>query len=332
MANFIDNIPNLEAPEHSVFIEPLLNDPLFGQLPFDFIIGKILTHELYFWNRADKIGSKKVTCGWEYQKGGDYTKKPILPVKTQAAFEQCYADLLNTIHAGNLPDGVRTGELTPEIESFMVSEMIYGYNRSLLSWGLLGDTVSSNNYYTVLDGIYKKLKAGANAADGTVDVGAITASDLNATNFFATLKSIYDAQPRMLKGLAKNAKRWLWTESVYDLYTNYLYVTTQTNAGVIQRESITDGLDANTFLGIPIVVLSIVDERLEEDFVDSSGVIDPYRIILTDPTNHKILWDGGEFQNGKVWYSDDDDVVRAAASAHLVYEYGFGSLNVIAGF
>jgi hypothetical protein len=332
MANFIDNIPNLEAPEHSVFIEPLLNDPLFGQLPFDFIIGKILTHELYFWNRADKIGSKKVTCGWEYQKGGDYTKKPILPVKTQAAFEQCYADLLNTIHAGNLPDGVRTGELTPEIESFMVSEMIYGYNRSLLSWATLGDTVSSNNYYTVLDGIYKKLKAGANATDGTVDLGAITATDVNTTNIYNTFKSIYNAQPRMLKGLAKGEKRWLITEAVYDALVDYVESKTQTNAGIVETQYVLGGVEITKFLGIPVTVLSIVDERLEEDFIDSSGVINPYRIILTDPTNHKILWDGGEFQNGKVWYSDDDDVVRSAASAHFVYEYGFGPLNVFAGF
>ena len=136
-----------------------------------------------------------------------------------------------------------------------------------------------------------------------------------------------------MKRVEKAQKVWIWTESVYDAYLAYLYVSTQTNAGAIQRETIVNGMTETTFMGIPIVVLGIVDERLETDFLDASNnVIDPYRVILTVGSNHKILLDGTGFMEQAAWYSQDDDVYRIAGSALLAYEYGYGDLNVIAGF
>jgi len=136
-----------------------------------------------------------------------------------------------------------------------------------------------------------------------------------------------------LERVAKNQKVWIWTQSVYDAYLAYLYASTQTNAGAIQRESIVDGLETATFMGIPIVVVGLVDERLETDFLDASNnVVDPYRVILTVGSNHKLLLDGSGFMAQEAWYSQDDDVYRIAGSALIAYEYGYGDLNVIAGF
>jgi hypothetical protein len=135
-----------------------------------------------------------------------------------------------------------------------------------------------------------------------------------------------------LKQIANEGKVWLVTQEVYDAYINYLYSSTQTNAGIIQRESIVDGLSANSLFGIPIVVAKIVDERLEADFTDSSGVINPFRIVLTTGSNHKILLDANGFMEELAWYEKKDDTYYLAGSALLAYEYGYGELNVIAGF
>jgi hypothetical protein len=332
MANVITSVAVQAKPEFELFLKPLLDDPKINQLPFDLIVGKYQGQELYFNTQLDKITSKKVTCGWNFSGSAAFTKKTITPVEVQASVEACYDVLKETIFANGMADGWKRGELSPEILNFLSEQRAYAFNRDMLSFLYLGDTVSSINYYTVLDGIYKKLKAGANATDGTVDAGAVTASDLAANNFLATMRAIYNSQSRFLKQIANEGKVWLITQDVYDAYINYLYASTQTNAGIIQRESIVDGLTANTLFGIPIVVAKIVDERLEADFTDSSGVINPYRIVLTTGSNHKVLLDANGFMEELAWYEKKDDTYYLAGSALLAYEYGYGELNVIAGF
>ena len=332
MANVITSVATQAKPDFELYLKPLIEDPQINQLPFDIILGKYQGKELYFNTQLDKITSKKIDCGWTFAGSSTFTKKTITPVQLQASVEQCHEVFKETIFAKDFADGWKRGELTPELLAFMAEQRAYAFNRDLLSFLFLGDTVSANSYYTPLDGVYKKLKAGANAADGTVNAGAITAANMNASNFFTTMKTVYDAQTRFLKQLPKERKAWIVTEAVYDAYINYLYVSTQTNAGVIQRESIVAGLEAPTFMGIPVVVAKIVDERLEADFTNSSGVINPYRVILTDPTNHKIMLDGDGFLSELAWYENKDDKYYLAGSALLAYEYGYGELNVIAGF
>jgi hypothetical protein len=334
MANVITSVATQEKPEFQLFLKPLLDDPQINQLPFDLIVGKYQGQELYFNTQLDKITTKKVACGWTFAGATSFTKKTITPIELQASVEACYTELKETIFARDMADGWRRGELTPELLSYLAEQQKYAFNRDMLSFLYLGDTVASVPYYTVMDGVYKKLKAGANASDGTVDAGAVTATDLNATNFFDTMKGIYDAQTRFLKNVEKSRKVWIWTEAVYDAYLNYLYKSTQTNAGIIQRETIVNGLEANVFLNIPIVVVKIVDERLEQDFLSGSPAepLNPFRIILTDPSNHKIMLDGTGFLEQEAWYERKDDTYYMVGSSLLAYEYGYGELNVIAGF
>jgi len=333
MANVITSIPAQATEQFDLYLKPLLEDLKVNALPFDILVGKYKNRELYFNNNLDKATVKKVTCGWDYKTGVAFTKKTITPVEVSAAIEQCYDEIVNTIFANGLPDGFRRGELTPEIVDFLLTQQQYSFNRDMLSFVTLGDESISDAYYSIMDGMYTKLAAGVVANDGTVDAGALTASSLNTTNFFTTMNAVFNAQSRQLKRLAKNEKVWIWTESVYDAYLNYLEVTTQNTAGAVQTQYVTDGMTASNFKGIPIVVLGIVDERLESDFLDASdNVIDPYRVILTVGSNHKILLDGTGFMEQAAWYSQDDDVYRIAGSALLAYEYGYGDLNVIAGF
>lgn len=334
MANVIASPATTAALEYEVYIKPLLDDPQIQSLPFDFIVGKFIGRELYFNTQLDKISYKKIACGWDFKGGATFTKKTVTPVEVAAPVEQCYRELINTIFAQGLPDGWERGSLSPEVINFMREQQRYAFNRDLLTTLFLGDESNAVSYYAINDGIYKKLATGAAASDGTVDAGALTATSLNATNFFATMKAVYDAQPRLLKGVPKPNKLWIWTESVYELYVNYLYVSTQTNAGIIQRESIESGLEAAQFMGIPILVVPIVDERLEDDFVTGSplAVVDPYRVILTKPDNHKVIMDGSGLMEQEVWYEKKDDKYYLAGSALLDYEYGYGELNVFAGF
>lgn len=333
MGNLITNIPAQATEKFDLYVKPLLDDPSIKALPFDMIVGKYQNRELYFTTNVDKISYKKVSCGWTFPTGNAFTKKTLSPIELAAPVSQCYTVLINTIFANGMGDGVRRGELTPEILDYLTTQQQYAFNRDLLSRVFLGDTAISDSYYSDMDGIYTKLLEGVAAVDGTVDAGALNATNTNTSNFFTTMKAVYDKQSRQLKSQAKENKIWIWTEALYDQYLAYLYVSTQTNAGAIQRESIEAGLTPTQFLGINIFVPKIVDERLESDFVDGSGnVIDPYRAILTVPSNHKLLMDGDGLMQQEAWYEKKDDTYYLTGSALIAYEYGYGDLNVIAGF
>lgn len=334
MANLITTVPEITTESNELFLKPLINDPLVTQLPFTFIFGNMPRSHFYNTN-VDKIMRAITTCAPVFSGSAEISKKVLTPIEIQANVKQCYDTFYNKFWGGKLKPGVAIGELTPEITDFMQTQQNYGFNRDLLSLLFLGDEnlSESDAYYSLMDGIYTKLKAGASAVDGTVDVGAVTASDLNATNFFATMNEIYLAQTRLLRGVSKTDKRWIWTEAVYDLYTTYLETSTQGTAGVKQTEYVVNGVDAMTFKGIPIVVVPIVDERLETDFTDNSGLpTDPYRIILTAPSEHTVYLDQNSFLTNRLWYSNDDNEVKLTGRAAIAYEYGYGELNVIAGF
>lgn len=333
MANIITSVPAQATEKYDLYVKPLLDDPKINALPFDIIVGKYQSRELHFTRNVDKITTKKVACGWDFPSGGAFTKKTITPIEVAAGVSQCYTVLANTIYANGMKDGFQRGELTPEILDYLLTQQQYSFNRDMLSFLFLGDTSISDTYYSNMDGIYTKLLDGVAGTDGTVYYGALNSTNTNATNFFTTMKGVYDAQSRQLKSIEKSNKVWIWTEALYDQYLNYLYVSTQTNAGAIQRESIEEGLSPTQFMGTNIFVPKIVDERLEEDFTDASGnVTDPYRAILTVPSNHKVLLDADGFMNQLAWYEKKDDTYYVAGSALIAYEYGYGDLNVIAGF
>lgn len=336
MANLITSVPTMDTTQWEVYFKPLLDDPRINAMPFDISIGN-MPKNIYFNNNIDKIAGLKQACGWTFK--GDmaaFTKKTLTPIEIGAPVEQCYSVLLNKLFGDKLPAGYRRGELSPEIISFMTTQQSYAFNRDLLSIFFLGnDAATPDDYYSLMDGFYQELLNGVAATDGTVDAGALTASSLNATNFFTTMNAVWEARTRALRSMADADLVWVWTDAVYQKYLNYLEVSTQGTAGGIQTQYITDGLKPTTFKGVKIFVPKIVDERLETDFLTGSPALpeDPYRVVLTNPRNHIILLDSETgFQDADVWYSKDTDKVKAVGSVLLDYQYGYGDQNVIAGF
>lgn len=334
MANLITSVDAIETTEYQLYVKPLLADPQISALPFDFSYGN-MPKDIFFNGNSDKITGIKDDCGWSFKGSGvTFTKKTLDPIEVQAPVEQCYTVLLKKLFGNKLPDGALRGELPAEVTDFMVTQQNYAFNRDLLSILFLGDTgATPDDYYSLLDGVFTKLAAGVSNTDGTVDGGALSDSDVNTTNFFASMKAIYDLQPRMLKGIPNNKKVWIWTQALYDAYLSYLQEKTQTSAGIIQTNYITDGLQVNAFLGIPIVVLNIIDERLETDFTSGSPAapVDPYRGVLTVGTNHIIMMDGQGFKNSNQFYLPKEDKVYVTGSALIDYQYGYGELNVVFG-
>jgi len=336
MANLLTSVESINTQEYELVVKPFLDDPKIQALPFNFMYGN-MPREVHFTPNADKIMGAKTTCGWTVKGGGlNSTKKTLTPIEVQATVTQCYTVVLKKLFGDKLPDGHKRGELYPELINWMTEQQQYAFNRDLLSILFLGDTAATpDDYYSLLNGLYTALVAGIAANDGTVDATDIVLDDtsLNTTNFYLTMKSVYGRQSRQLKNIDKSKRLWIWTDKMYEKYTDYLTVSTQNTAGQIQRDGIINGTDANNFVGIPILVMKIVDERLETDFLTGSPAtpLDPYRTILTAPDNHLIIMDGQGLLSTDPFYLPKEDEVWVPGSALIDYKYGFGDQNVLAG-
>lgn len=334
MANLISEVPEIETPDWEIYYRPLLNDPTISALPFSIAIGQ-MPRDIFFDGELSSIASAKTTCGWTWNGGPAFTKKTLSPVEIQAAISQCYSVVFKKLFGDKLPTGARRGELSPEILSYMTRKQSNTFNRDLLKVLFLGDDALTNNPYKIKDGIYTSLKAGAAAVDGTVDAGALTATSLNPTNFYATMIAVWDARTREMKELEKSQLTWIWNEKVYEAYIKYLAVATQNTAGIIQTQFIVDGMSPTLFNGVKIVHPLFIDSALEADFLTGSPAVvdDPYRVILTLGNNHIVMLDDeGGFNKLDPFYDRLTDMVYSPASILFDYKYGYGFYNVFAGF
>lgn len=337
MANLITSVESINTQDYELLVKPFLDDPQIQTLPFNFMFGNMPREIHYNPANLDKITGAKTACGWNNKGSGiSFLKKTLTPIEVDASVKQCYTPLLKKLFGDKLPDGHKRGTLYPELTDILLKQQLNAFNRDILSFITLGDTgLTPDDYYSLMDGIYTKLLAGAAAVDGTVDAGvSLTATTLNTTNFLTTMTSVWNAQSRALRRQQKAGKVWIWTQSVYDAYIEYLQAKTQLSAGVVQTQYVTDGFATDMFLGVKILVLGIVDERLEEDFLSGSPATptDPYRVILTVPANHIFLMDGSGYTSAEPIYIPADDNVLIPATALIAFEYGAGDLNLFSGF
>lgn len=332
MANAVTSLPGNDSIAYEVFWKPLFNDPKVSALPFDVITGKI-GKKLYFDSEFTDTPSIKADCGWNYKTGTGITKKELSPVELEFSFKQCYTDFVKSVFGDTLPDGIRKGELTPELINRIVTKQSNKFNHDLLLTTFLGDTGSGVDFLSGIDGVYVKLLAGVAANDGTVNVGAVSDADLLPANIEETMYEIYKAQSNLMKGFDNSQKVFLVTQPVYEAWTRFLQIGNG-SAWLAQNSAlITGGVSAVNYQGVSMVNLNYVSRGLSlYDLAGSpAAVANPNRIILTVPSNHKIMIDGSGFEMVEPFYDRITDLVYSPMSAMVDYQYGFGELNVIAG-
>ena len=322
-------VPESNSLAYELFWKPLLNDPKINALPFMINVGKI-GKELYFDTEFTDTPTIKAACGWDWKNGTPITKKSLDPVEFDFSFKQCYTDFVKSIFGDNLPDGFRKGELTPELIDRIVTKQSNAFNTNLLYALFLSESGQANPWLAGFNGVYKKLKTGAAANDGTVDVGTITATDLLPANIEATMYEFYVGQSNLMKTFDNSAKAFIVTQNVYEAWSRFLQIGNGSAWNYQNPSTIQNGVSGITYQGIPIINANYVDRAIQ--LFDSTSPTTSERIILTVPTNHHIMIDGTGFETLDPFYDRLTDIVYSPASAMVDYQYGYGELNVIGGF
>ncbi|CAB4183683.1 hypothetical protein UFOVP1106_51 [uncultured Caudovirales phage] len=333
MANAVTTIAENNSLAYEVFWKPLLNDPKVNALPFDIISGKI-GKELYFDSEFTDSPTIKAACGWDFKTGSEITKKALDPVELDFSFEQCYTVFVKSIFGDTLPDGLKKGELTPDIINRILTKQSNAFNTNMLYALFLSDTGGSTPWLAGIDGVFTKLLAGVAGNDGTVDAGAIADSDLTPANIEGTMYGIYTAQSNLMKTFDNAQKAFIVTQTVYEAWARFLQIGNGSAWFYQDPMAIKNGVTGITYQGIPLINANYVDRGLALYGTAGSppAVVDPNRVVLTVPSNHKIMIDGTGFEMLDPFYDRKCDKVYSPASAMIDYQYGYGELNVIAGF
>ena len=307
-------------------------DQLGFQLVEDVQSNKIM----YKDNYLDKITKRFTTCqNTETGTGVSISTFTLNVVNMQAQLEQCAAVFDATIAEVLRKKGADINDLTgTEIESYVLERVAEAAARDLFRILFLGDTTLSNSDYTAFDGVFKRIKAGFLAGDGTVYGGTISSSDINTSNIINTLDSkLYDVQPYELRFIEDSQKVLLVTDSIYKAYLRYL---SSTAFGIVeQRAALVNGLTGVTFRGIPVVSLGVIDRYLATDFATGSpaAIATPHRAILTKADNHYLATDTlTATAQVQMWYDQTQDKNYTRLRYEAGYNYAFGELNVFAGF
>ena len=307
-----------------------------GDLGFQIVEDIQSNKILYKDNYLDKITKKRVGCNnTETETGNAITSFTLNVVDLQVQLQQCADVFDSTIAETARKKGVDINDLTgTDIETYILEKVATTAARDIYRLVFLGDTTLSDANYTPFDGIYKKVKAGYLAGDGTTYAGTIVANDLIVTNIVATLDRVWEAQSYELKFIPDAEKVMFVEDAVFRAWEKYLSSTQFSGVGA-QRDVLVNGLNTLSFRGIPMVNTQVISKYLAQDFATGSPATlsTPYRILLTKADNHYIATDAiTDTARVQMWYEPTTDTNYTRLRYKAGYNYAFGELNTFAGW
>ncbi len=340
MGNLITSVASYtgkEAAFQETFVLALAKTPLLAQLGFRIEQDIQSSKTFYKTGRLNKITKKAVDCNTGDTATGVAISSVVLSVtQMEAELSQCKAPFEASIYEAALKKGYDVYNLEgTQIQTLLLEVFGKAVADDLYRQIFLNDTTLTNSDYTAYDGIFKTLKAGALAADGTVRVAAsISDTDINQTNILTTLDAYVDAQNSVLKyNYTPDQKRFYVTDPIYRAYEQKL-----TTLGSLEssKTELVDGIGALKFRGIPMVNLLTIGDYILQDFNTtspaSSSILDN-RIILTNPLNHIIGTDlMTDTTSAEFWYERKDKKNYCRLNYRAGYKYIDGVENVIGGF
>lgn len=285
---FTDNITWDGQTADEIFAKPIFSDPDLlnivriipnvkskKQLAVDTLLEKIL---------------KRVTSCARTPSGNLITLSDLyLEVENVGVdLEQCALTLEDGFMEQFLNSGNKIFDLDGTyIKTYLEQKIVDALKLDVPRVLFFGDKASADPNYNLIDGFWKHILA--LAATNTAMTGpaipatlpdAYTAAGAAAT--IGIFRKLYDAQPRVLKALPAQRKRFIvnmeLAEALQDAYT-----TLGSNQGdiFIRRNQDGEGLEVFKFKGIEVIGMANWTDIIETDL----GGDGKYRAILTDTQN-----------------------------------------------
>lgn len=311
-----------------VLFYPVITSPTFAKTGVKVIEDIQSRLVIYESTKFDKVTRKRNGCGLPNSSNSffDVIAKAIEVVDMQAYIEQCADVFYSTIYETSLKKGVDINDLTDtDIEELIQGNMASTVERDLHRILWFGDNTLNNQNYNAFDGWFKRIRF-------LVSLSSIPNYTISAmtqpSDAYNALLNVYKNQLRSLKSVPNEQKKFLVTRNIYDLYTTYLSTLNGSESAYF---NIVNGIQAPTFMGIPVIVMDIWDEYFLADFTNS---FNNGRIILHHSENS--LYAGMDASSDattfKAWYSLDDDKYKMLCRYKAGTELGFSENLSVGGF
>lgn len=254
------------------------------------------------------------------------TEKYWDPVRVEVYERICATDWDATLMVWSMKNGLDYNDLTDtQIAAYVLETYPPALRRDFIRMAWLGDTAAATAattgimriagdipYYSMLDGLWKKLVAAVGAT--AADVRQVTITENAAANFAAQLAlatdKARDTYRDMLTGATNSRLKaapdamLLTTQSLYENWLNTKELVTVSESFKRQSESII----TDTYRGKPLIPVSMWDDYIQGDTLDN-GTLDeyhlPHRAVFTSKANLMVGVDTSSVEDLEVWYDRD---------------------------
>jgi hypothetical protein len=260
-------------------------------------------------------------------------------------------DFYNTLNAIVVPPaGQLRGDLTGDATRILFQQTITdALTDDIIRIAFLGDTASGNANYTQLNGFIRLIRQAIydytqnSTLDptkiSTYDTGAISSTAAAATAALET--AFFQASPA-LKSVPVNQKKFLVSQSVYDLYVQGLG-TVYNTMGWQFIQSAPNGQtlsNAVYYKGIEVVPISAYDRYVAADFTNSGASTLPANMIIFTMLDNLVV--GTDRTSGasdlgaaipfQVYYDMHDLQTKFLSECAIGVNFGNGELISTVGF
>ncbi|GAB3889841.1 hypothetical protein GCM10028803_00300 [Larkinella knui] len=287
-------------------LKPAIEYGLLEDFFFRVKTGLKVKEKVYFLTPINKITVKSQGCDpSSTAKSIPRTQKVWDPQDVEGRLEFCWTELNGQLEESQLKAGSDVANIEGTVvEGYLLDILVPAAYRDLMRMAWLSKkTITSGELtggagdvknYDQLDGFMKKIVDGVGAS--LIPYAAIaknaqttvSAQALAAGESVTLMRTAFGKQKPLLRSTDKRQKVFYVTRSIYSNYEDYLEANDKLESA---RKQLIDGVETLTYRGIPLIILDVVDDYVETDFLISGALDRPNRLFLTVKENLQIAVD-----------------------------------------
>lgn len=274
---------------------------------------------LYIPGNLSKILRKYTTCGFSQVGSLAISDRTISTAKVKVNLEECEDAFDGTVFEEAIKQGVDIDDLRGTVvEEILRTSLLKALASDIprIQWFAEGGASSTD--YDQFDGWVELIQISSASVgqffdmntDSNIESGGAMVADGSITLF----RNMYENQAKTLRGVDRGAKNYYVTSSIMDNYLTTLE-DTQNERGQLNLE---DGKTVVKFRGIDIVEVKGWDTSLADTDNPQKVAVGANMCVLSTPDNLIIGCDVLSPSNEvKVWFSEDDEVLRMKSKFKL---------------
>jgi|10_taG_2_1085330.scaffolds.fasta_scaffold04364_2 hypothetical protein len=274
---------------------------------------------LYIPGNLSKILRKYTTCGFSQVGSLAISDRTISTAKVKVNLEECEDAFDGTVFEEAIKQGVEIDDLRGTVvEDILRTSLLKALGSDIPRICWFGVDGASSSDYDQFDGWVHLIGDVSGSVgqylDMNTDANIESGGAMVADGAITLFRSMYENQSKTLRAVDRSGKKFYVTSTIMDNYLTTLE-DTQNERGQLSLE---DGTTVVKFRGIEVVEVKGWDTALADTDNPNKAGIGANMCVFTTPDNLIVGCDVLSPANEvKVWFSEDDEVLRMKSKFKL---------------